>query len=68
MMSTICKTLPDAAKVAEQLVLKYGPDRVWEVKQLSERIYRVDLYTGEVLLVTVLDTGMLEIKTQEGMY
>lgn len=67
MMDAICKPLPDAAKVAEQLVLKYGPNRVWQVKQLSKRIYRVDLDDGRVLLVTVLDNGMLSIKTQEGM-
>lgn len=68
MMSTICKTLPDAAKVAEQLVLKYGPEHVWQVKQLSERIYRVDLDNGQVLLATVKENGMLSIQTQEGMY
>ena len=67
-MSTTCKTIPDASKVADQLVLKYGPEHVWQIKQLSERIYRVDLDDGKVLLVTVMDNGMLSIKAQEGMY
>ncbi len=68
MMNAIKTPLSNAERVTEQLVLKYGPGNVWQVKQLSERIYRADLTNGEVLLATVLDNGMLSIKAQEGMY
>lgn len=59
-------TLPTAASVTEELLEQYGPDMVWQVERMSDRIFRGWLTCGVVVLATVNEDGSLTIKEQEG--
>lgn len=59
-------TLPTAASVTEELLEQYGPDMVWQVERMSDRIFRAWLTCGVVVLATVNEDGSLTIKEQEG--
>ena len=62
----IAATLPTAESVTEALLEQYGPDMVWQVERMSDRIFRVWLTCGVVVLATVNEDGSLTIKEQEG--
>ncbi len=62
----IAATLPTAASVTEELLEQYGPDMVWQVERMSDRIFRVWLTCGVVVLATVNEDGSLTTKEQEG--
>lgn len=62
----IAATLPTAASVTEELLEQYGPDMVWQVERMSDRIFRGWLTCGVVVLATVNEDGSLTIKEQEG--
>ena len=57
--------LPGPEQVTERLIDLYGPDRVWQVERLSERIFRAWLTTGGVVLVTVLEGGLMAFRPLE---
>ena len=59
-------TLPTAASVTEELLEQYGPDMVWQVERMSDRIFRVWLTCGVVVLATINEDGSLTTKEQEG--
>ena len=59
-------TLPTAESVTEALLEQYGPDMVWQVERMSDRIFRVWLTCGVVVLATVNEDGSLTTKEQEG--
>lgn len=62
----IAATLPTAASVTEELLEQYGPDMVWQVERMSDRIFRGWLTCGVVVLATVNEDGSLTTKEQEG--
>lgn len=62
----IAATLPTAESVTEALLEQYGPDMVWQVERMSDRIFRGWLTCGVVVLATVNEDGSLTIKEQEG--
>lgn len=62
----IAATLPTAESVTEALLEQYGPDMVWQVERMSDRIFRVWLTCGVVVLATVNEDGSLTTKEQEG--
>ena len=62
----IAATLPTAASVTEALLEQYGSDKVWQVERMSDRIFRVWLTCGVVVLATVNEDGSLTTKEQEG--
>lgn len=62
----IAATLPTATSVTEALLEQYGPDMVWQVERMSDRIFRAWLTCGVVVLATVNEDGSLTIKEQEG--
>ena len=57
--------LPGPEQVTKRLIDLYGPDRVWQVERLSERIFRAWLTTGGVVLVTVLEGGLMAFRPLE---
>ena len=59
------ETLPGAEQVTQRLIDLYGPDRVWQVERLGERIFRAWLTTGGVVLVTVLEGGLMAFRPLE---
>lgn len=62
----IAATLPTAESVTEALLEQYGPDMVWQVERLGNRIFRVWLTCGAVALATVGQDGGLTIQVMEG--
>lgn len=62
----IAATLPTAESVTGALLEQYGPDMVWQVERMSDRIFRGWLTCGVVVLATVNEDGSLTIKEQEG--
>lgn len=62
----IAATLPTAASVTERLLELYGPDKIWQVERMSDRIFRGWLTCGVVVLATVNEDGSMTIKEQEG--
>lgn len=62
----IAATLPTAASVTEALLEQYGPDMVWQVERMSDRIFRAWLTCGVVVLSMINEDGSLTIKEQEG--
>lgn len=62
----IAATLPTAASVTERLLELYGPDKIWQVERMSDRIFRAWLTCGVVVLATVAEDGSLTTKEQEG--
>lgn len=66
MCKTKTMTLPTAESVTEALLEQYGPDMVWQVERMSDRIFRGWLTCGVVVLATINEDGILTIKEQEG--
>ena len=56
-MNTLLRTLPCAARVTERLVAQFGAERIWQVQQLSDHIYRALLNDGSVAFATVTEDG-----------
>lgn len=54
----------------EEIVLRlevlYGPGIVWQLEQLSPRIFRAWLTDGRCVMVTLLDNGMMAFRPVEG--
>lgn len=67
-MYTLLKTLPNAARVTEKLVAQLGAERVWEVQQLSEHIYRALLNDGTVAFAFVTDGGEVVLREMEAVW
>lgn len=67
-MNTLLRTLPCAARVTERLVAQFGADRVWEVQQLSDHIYRVLLNDGSVAFATVAEDGEILVRELEAVW
>lgn len=65
MIGEIVSTLPGAAAVTEQLVVRYGADLLWQVEQLSEHIFRGWLTNGGVVLAMIQPDGGLQIRELE---
>lgn len=65
MLTNRKETLPGAEQVTQRLIDLYGPDRVWQVERLGERIFRAWLTTGGVVLVTVLEGGLMAFRPLE---
>lgn len=65
MLKNILETLPIATKATEALMGKYGPDRLWQVEQLSRHIFRAWLTDGEIALATVMEDGSVQIRELE---
>ncbi len=53
MTQDFIKTLSNAAAVTEHLLGLYGADRIWQIEQLSEHIFRGWLNDGMIVLVIV---------------
>lgn len=67
-MYTLLKTLPNAARVTEKLVAQLGAERVWEVQQLSEHIFRALLNDGSVAFATVAEDGEILVRELEAVW
>ena len=67
-MNTLLKTLPCAARVTERLVAQFGEERIWQVQQLSEHIYRALLNDGSVAFATVADDGEILVRELEAVW
>ena len=67
-MNTLLRTLPCAARVTERLVAQFGADRVWEVQQLSDHIYRALLNDGSVAFATVAEDGEILVRELEAVW
>lgn len=65
MFKTIASTLPDAAAVTEQLVVRYGPEKLWQVEQLSEHFFRARLRDGSMAMAIVQPEGQVVIRELE---
>lgn len=67
-MNTLLRTLPCAARVTEKLVAQLGAERVWEVQQLSEHIFRALLNDGSVAFATVAEDGEILVRELEAVW
>lgn len=67
MLHAMLETLPDAARVTEQLVAHYGPDRIWQVERLSGRIFRAWMNDGGVVLATTRKDGSIALRELEAV-
>lgn len=67
-MNTLLRTLPCAARVTERLVAQFGAERIWQVQQLSEHIYRVLLNDGSVAFATVAEDGEILVRELEAVW
>lgn len=67
-MNTLLRTLPCAARVTERLVAQFGAERIWQVQQLSEHIYRVLLNDGSVAFATVAGDGEILVRELEAVW
>ena len=67
-MNTLLRTLPCAARVTERLVAQFGAERIWQVQQLSEHIYRVLLNDGAVAFATVAEDGEILVRELEAVW
>lgn len=67
MLQAILSTLPDAARVTEHLVARFGPEQVWQVEQLSRHIFRAWMTDGGVALATVADDGKITVRELEAV-
>ena len=65
-MQRFLASLPTVAKVVDQLITRYGPDEVRNIRQVSSRVYQVALVCGDVVVVTAMDNGMLQINKMDG--
>lgn len=65
MIGVIMSTLPDAAAVTEQLVVRYGPEKLWQVEQLSEHFFRARLRDGSMAMAIVQPEGQVVIRELE---
>lgn len=52
--------------VTFRLEALYGPGIVWQLEQLSPRIFRAWLTDGRCVMVTLLDNGMMAFRPVEG--
>lgn len=68
MLQTMIRTLPSAARVTEQLVRQLGAERIWQVQQLSEHIYRALLNDGAVAFATVREDGEIDVRELEAVW
>lgn len=68
MLQTMIQALPGAARVADKLVAQFGPDRIWQVQQLSEHIYRALLNDGSVAFATVMEDGEIAVRELEAVW
>lgn len=64
----IMRTLPTSEQVRDQLLEQYGPNKLWQIRRLGERLFQVWTTDGKVLMVSVLNTGRLSIRETEAMY
>lgn len=67
MLQAILSTLPDAARVTEHLVARFGPEQVWQVEQLSRHIFRAWLNNGGVVLAIVAEDGAITVRELEAV-
>ena len=67
MLKTIARTLPDAAAVTEQLVARFGPEKLRQVEQLSEHFFRARLRDGSMAMAIVQPEGQVMIRELEGV-
>lgn len=58
--------LPTAESVTDDILERFGPDKVWQVERLGNRIFRVWLTCGAVALATVAPDGALTVQIMEG--
>ena len=65
MIGSIVNTLPDTAAVTEQLVARYGPEKLRHVEQLSEHFFRVRLRDGSMAMAIVQPKGQVMIRELE---
>lgn len=65
MIGAIINTLPDAAAVTEQLVARYGPEKLWQVERLSEHFFQARLRDGSVALAIIQPEGQVVIRELE---
>lgn len=65
MIGSIVNTLPDAAAVTEQLVARYGPQKLRQVEQLSEHFFRARLRDGSMAMAIVQPEGQVVIRELE---
>lgn len=59
MTQTATGVLPSPARVTEQLLARFGPDKLSQIEQLSPRIYRAHTIDGTLILATVGHGGEL---------
>lgn len=67
-MNTLLRTLPCAARVTERLVAQFGAERIWQVQQLSDHIYRALLNDGSVAFATVTEDGEIRVRELEAVW
>ena len=67
-MNTLLRTLPCAARVTERLVAQFGAERIWQVQQLSDHIYRALLNDGSVAFATVTEDGEILVRELEAVW
>lgn len=65
MLKTIARTLPDAAAVTEQLVARYGPEKLRQVERLSEHFFRARFRDGSMAMAIVQPEGQVMIRELE---
>ena len=67
-MNTLLRTLPCAARVTERLMAQFGAERIWQVQQLSDHIYRVLLNDGSAVSAIVKDNGEICVMELEAVW
>lgn len=66
MKKYIAATLPTAAQVTDGLLDRFGPDQIWQVERLGDRLFRAWMTDGTVVLARVMQDGNLDFRKQEG--
>ena len=64
-MNTVPITLPAVVRVAEQLVARYGADKLCQVERLRCNTYRAVLMSGGIVLAIVDKNGALVLRELE---
>lgn len=54
--------------MTERLVAQFGPERIWQIQQLSEHIYRALLNDGAVAFATVTEDGAILVRELEAVW
>lgn len=64
-LMTAAAVLPDVVRVAEQLVARYGADKLRQVERLGCNTYRAVLMSGGIVLAIVDKNGALVLRELE---